>query len=304
MLVVAALLVFTGGLCSAFQSPTNATLSTYVGNFQSATISFLGGVITLVIAVALLGNGDFTLITQAQWWQVIGGLYGAFMVLMITYTAPVLGIALTLTVNMFGQIVMGMIIDTFGLFMTDASPLSPLRVVGALAVGAGILLVYIGKNRQSNIADNKAKAILVGTLMFLAGVGAAIQTPTNAALAAQIGKLEASTVSFAGGFLALLIFTLITYRGKLKPVRGVGIRPWMVLGGVYGAIVVFVNIVGVPYLGAALVVATAMFGSLTGALFIDNYGWLRAARVDMNKWRYIGVGVIALGVILVTIARM
>ena len=47
-----------------------------------------------------------------------------------------------------------------------------------------------------------------------------------------------------------------------------------------------------------------MFGSLAGALIIDNYGLFRAAKVDMNRWRYVGVLVIACGVVLVTVAKL
>ena len=78
----------------------------------------------------------------------------------------------------------------------------------------------------------------------------------------------------------------------------------MCIGGVYGAAAVFVNMVAVPYIGAALVVSAAMFGSLAGALIIDNYGLFRAAKVDMNRWRYVGVLVIACGVVLVTVAKL
>ena len=140
--------------------------------------------------------------------------------------------------------------------------------------------------------------------MFLAGVGATVQTPTNAALAIHIGRWEAGFVSFFGGFLVLLVFTMIINRGKMHKIKGTGVRAWMCMGGVYGAAVVFVNMVAVPYIGAALVVAAAMFGSLAGALIIDNYGLFRAARVDMNRWRYAGVFIIAIGVIMVTIAKI
>lgn len=305
MVLISVLLVLFGGFCSAAQSPTNATLSKYVGNFQSATISFAGGAAVMFVAMLAVGDGSLALIGQAPLWQWIGGVYGAFLVLMITFTAPVLGIALTLTVNMLGQIIMGIIVDSFGLLGTEAVPFSPLRVLGAVLVAAGIVLVYIGKTRQAaKLADSRTKVALIGTLMFLAGVGATVQTPTNAALATHVGKWEAGFVSFFGGFLVLLVFTLIVNKGKMHKVRGIGIRPWMCTGGIYGAAVVFVNMLAVPYIGAALVVAAAMFGSLAGALIIDNYGLFRAAKVDMNRWRYIGVLVIACGVVLVTIAKL
>ena len=303
MVILSVILVIVAGLCMAFQSPTNATLTTYVGNFQASTISFGGGTLVLLLAVLIAGTGDLSLIVNAQWWQVIGGSYGAYMILIITYGAPILGIALTLTFIMFGQVVMGIIIDFFGWFGTEAVSISGLRVLGCVIVGIGIIAVYVGK-KPLNGSSKTMNSALMGLLAFVGGVFSAMQSPTNASLAAIIGKLEASFVSFSVGFLLLLIVTLITYKGKLKPVRGVGIRPWMVTGGLYGACTVFFNVIATPYIGVALVVAGGMLGQLGGGIIVDCTGVLRAPKIAMNGWRYAGVIAIAIGVVLVTIARI
>lgn len=305
MVIICVLLVLLGGFCLSFQSPTNTALSTYVGNFQSACISFGGGVIALGILVITLGQGDLSLITEVAPWQLLGGVYGAYMILIITFTTPIMGIAMTLTLSMFGQIVIGMVIDYFGLLGTEAQILSPLRVVGCVAVALGIYIVYRGRKKQHDQPEaTMGKRIAIGTLMFIGGVGGAIQSPTNAALAAHVGKLEASFISFLTGFLVLFIFTLIINRGKFRKMCGIGIKPWMLTGGLYGAAVVFFNIVATPYIGVTIVVSAAMFATLAGGLIIDRFGLLRAQVLRGNGLRTIGVVVIAIGVLIVTIAKL
>lgn len=304
MVALSLVLAAIGGLTMAVQSPTNAELSRHIGNYQASVVSFGGGTLLLLIAILIDGNGTLSNIGEASWWQYLGGVYGAFIVLMVTFGAPVLGIALTLTFNMLGQMVMGMTIDQFGLFLVEASPVSFIRIIGCLAVGLGIVLVYIGKIKQGGKNDNKsAKAPIIAFLCFLSGMGSAVQSPTNVALATHIGKVDASFISFLGGFIVLLIACLIVNKGKFQTMRGVGIKPWMVIGGSYGVVLVVFNIIATPYLGVALVVAAAMFGQLGGAIVVDACGLLKSPKIKMNAWRYLGVAAIAIGVILVTIAR-
>ena len=304
MLVLTLFVVIAAGVLMGFQSPTNTELSRHIGNFQATTVSFFGGMMILALAVALFGSGDLTQIVNVPWWQLIGGIYGVCVVLVITFAAPVLGIALTLTFLMFGQIVVGMVIDQFGLMLITAAPLNSVRIIGCIAVGIGILFVYFGKKGGSAGSGSSSKRLIMGILAFLGGVAGGIQAPTNTALAASVGKIEASFVSFVGGFLTILIVTLILQKGKLNPMRGQGIKPWMVIGGFYGSIAVFTTILATPVLGVALMMACTMLGQLGGGILIDSFGLLRSEKVVMNKWRYIGVIAIGIGIVLVAYAKV
>ena len=305
MILFSVILSIICGFCVAFQSPTNAALSGCIGNFEASTISFGGAVVLLSLAVAAFGDGNLLMAADAPAWQLLGGFYGAYCVLIITFAAPVLGIALTLTITMLGQIITGMMIDTFGWMNVVPSPVGGLRAAGALAVTAGIIIVYVGRRRQSAQSQGDAsRRLLIACLTFFAGVAGALQAPTNTSLAVYTGTIEASLISFVGGFLVLLAATLIKSRGRMPAFRGAGIRPWMVIGGAYGAFVVIMIIITTPYIGVALVLAASMLGQLASAILIDSYGLLRAEKIKMNGARYIGVAVIALGVVLVTLARL
>lgn len=305
MFAFAIMLALACGLAQAFQSPTNTELSRHVGNAEATLVSFTGGTLVLAVLVALFGQGDLSRVTDVPPWQLIGGLYGVIVVITITYAAPVLGIALTLTTLMLGQLVMGMVVDTFGLLGATAVPFNGLRLVGCLVIAAGILLVHIGKtglhagraNAASGGHAGRASAMLA--ISFAAGMGGAMQVSTNTTLSATVGTLEASLVSFFGGFLLILAFTLITTRGHLTPL---GEAPkWSLTGGLYGGAGVLLTIIATPHLGVGIMVATMLAGQLIGGLAIDAFGLLRAPRVKPNGWRVAGIAAIVCGIALVAL---
>ena len=298
------LLAIVSGLCMAFQSPTNATLSRHIGNLQATLVSFGGGTICLAVLMILVGSGNLSNLSDASWWQLMGGAYGVCIVLAITYAIPRLGAALTSTILMLGQIATGAVLDTFGLMQLDKVPLAPGRVMGCIIVLAGIILVYIGKRKQeSGKTYGKGTAAVILFLAF-AGVTGAMQSPTNTALASHIGNIEASFMSFFTGTIFILIIALIASKGHLFKDRKPGIEWWMLIGGTYGAAVVFINIVSIPHLGSAFLLIATMLGQLTGGMLVDSFGLLRTNKIKANSWRWIGMAVIAVGVVIVALTKM
>lgn len=304
MTIVYLILAMISGLCMAFQSPTNATLSRYAGHMQATCISFGGGAVCLAILVLLIGEGDLSQITEAPWWNFLGGIYGVSIVLIITYAIPKLGAALTSTILMLGQIITGTILDTFGLLQLEAVPLAPARVAGGLIVLAGIVLVYIGKRKLENGSTYGKGASAMMILLLLAGTAGAVQTPTNNVLAMHVGRIEASFVNFLVGFVAIFVIALMTTKGHLLQNKNEGAQWWMMTGGIYGAAVVFINLVSIPFLGSTVLQIATMLGQLAGGMLVDSFGLLRTNKIKANSWRWAGMAIIAVGVIVVTLSKL
>ena len=70
--------------------------------------------------------------------DVAGRVLGAFIVLSITLAAPRIGTFATLALIITGQLVVGTVIDRYGLFGLKQIPFTPYRIAGIilLAVGA------------------------------------------------------------------------------------------------------------------------------------------------------------------------
>ncbi|MDO4503136.1 MAG: DMT family transporter [Coriobacteriia bacterium] len=313
MLLIAIILSVAVGLATAAQSPTNAALGQIVGPVQASFVSFTGGLVVCGLLCALAGTGDISQAFQVEPWKLLGGVYGAFIVFSQALCAPRLGVALTLTLFMLGQLMGGMVVDTLGLFEVARVPLSPLRVAGAGLALAGIAFVYVSRIRYSGAAKGTSdqgerqahRTLIAAVLCFAGGVVSAVQTPTNAALGLLTGTMEASVVSFAGGWLSLLAVLLILHVTGAHPLASFkGIAPWKFTGGLYGAFGVPALIVATPVLGVGLSLAGLMFGQLVGGMVVDATGMFGVLRMRTDRLRIIGAILLLLGIALVTAAKI
>ena len=76
------------------------------------------------------------------WWMLTGGLFGLLIVFTVTYAGPRIGVTATVGILIAGQLVMGALIDRFGLFGSQQISLHWPRLAGIalLAVGAALSL--------------------------------------------------------------------------------------------------------------------------------------------------------------------
>jgi transporter family-2 protein len=143
MWVLFLIFAFLAGLALPIQFSINAQLRTVVGSpLVFATISFIVGAITL-FTVSLFKAG-FSLnkgIASAPWWVWTGGVLGAFYVLATIILIPRIGAGTTVALVLAGQIVASVLIDHFGLINVPIHLLSMPRILGAILVIIGVVLI-------------------------------------------------------------------------------------------------------------------------------------------------------------------
>lgn len=289
-----------GGICFGIQGPVNTALGKRTDVFQASLISFFGGMILSGLIAIFLGNGDFLLLKEVKFWQCLGGIYGIINVCVTVAAIPVLGAALSFTLIMLGQILSGSVIDFFGLFGSLKTQLSISRIFGILIIIIGVILIYFGsiKKSEKEVKSNKWKIFFMIISSLLAGILGAMQSPTNASLAKLIGNWEGTFISFFVGTLTLIFIVLIKNKGRLKTMKNVGIKPWMMIGGSYGVLGIFLNLYTVQFLGTTLLVSCTMIGQLSAGLIIDTFGLIQTKKVKINFIRILGIIVIAIGILL------
>jgi len=140
------LLVFIAGAMVSIQAPTNAMLAKAGGSpILAALISFtVGTVALLVVWLATPNRPGSAAFAGLPWYAWIGGLYGAVFVAVAAYAAPRIGVASLITIGIAGQIAMALWLDQIGAMGLTREPISAGRVVGALLVVAGVVLVRRG----------------------------------------------------------------------------------------------------------------------------------------------------------------
>jgi len=126
------------------QAATNNRMAEAVGSpVIAALISFFVGTIALFV-YALGSGGTITSLAAARnappvAWA--GGLLGAFFVTATVALLPRLGVAMTFSAIIAGQMVVTLVIDHFGLLGVPVKEISFARIAGMLLITAGVILI-------------------------------------------------------------------------------------------------------------------------------------------------------------------
>jgi bacterial/archaeal transporter family-2 protein len=139
--IMLALITFCGGLAATIQPSINARLARHIGVIESASISFLVGTLVLIAVACAFSPGDFRGISGAPWWQLTGGLLGAFFVAVTTVAVPRIGTTATMALIISAQLIAGMVLDHFGMFGMRGAAIDLRRIVGAIILAFGVYLI-------------------------------------------------------------------------------------------------------------------------------------------------------------------
>ena len=293
------LLGIIAGLVLPVQTLVNTRLRLSTGTpFSSSFISFAVGTVTLLVIATAVTGGDFG-ISRAfgePLWIWFGGLLGVVALTGNILLFPHLGAVQTVVLPIAGQIMMGLVIDHFGLFDSPASPLTIVRAFGALVVLGGVIAIVAGPGAPTKSEDSAVSLWLWRLAGFVFGCFTASQSAINGHLGQITGSpVSAALVSFTIGVSALVILnTVLRWRPRIERPEGKANPWWMWTGGVLGALFVFGNAALVPQIGTGLTVVATLLGSMLGSVLIDR---MRGARVKLRQ--IIGIAVILMGVILI-----
>lgn len=141
----------------------------------------------------------------------------------------------------------------------------------------------------------------VAAVLLAGGAGALVgmQAPVNARLGRGLGSLQAATLSFLVGTVALLVAASLARGGLGSFGHTRGIPWWAFIGGLLGATYVTVAILTVRTLGATGLTAAVIAGQLAISVAIDRFGLLGIARHPLALHRLLGLALLVAGVALV-----
>jgi transporter family-2 protein len=144
-IIVGAIGALFTGVAIGVQSTITSRAGSMLGDIRTGLLTnFLGGAIAgAVILLLFLREGP-------QAWRVPGivlgfvalsGLLGIFIITGISFSLQRAGIAAGLATVILGQLILSLIIDTFGIGGVEAIPLSFQRISGLLVTGFGVFLL-------------------------------------------------------------------------------------------------------------------------------------------------------------------
>jgi len=109
----------------------------------AAFLSFLVGTVALFVCVIASGTPmtSFSSIKDAPPIAWAGGFLGAFFVTAAVLLVPRLGVAMTFSTLIAGQMIVTVIIDHFGLLGVPVREVSIARIGGILLISVGVILI-------------------------------------------------------------------------------------------------------------------------------------------------------------------
>lgn len=270
--------------------------------FLTAFVSFSVGLVVIVLIAAFSGD-LFSFRTDAfniaPLWVWTGGLLGMMSLSAAVLVFPKLGAVQAAVTPILGQVVMGVLIDTFGWMNAKPIALSPGRMLGVALVLAGVLVAVVLPNLKALKKDKGGAGLWLwrGVGVF-GGMCAATQTAVNGELGQLLSSpLNAATVSFLGGVLGLAAAVSVFEKSWGKLAAPMHDKPvWIWLGGGLSAGFIYAGIWLAPQIGTGSVVVLMLTGSVTGSLLVDKFGLFGAPRKGIKAAQIAGVAVLLAGV--------
>ncbi len=145
MTSLAVVLAVLAGLAGSVQVAVMGRFGGRIGVLEALTFSTLVqlGFSLVVLLAARGGLGGLHHVLRTPAWMWIGGLMGFTVVGTITFAQPRIGATAVIGILIAGQLVMGAVIDRFGLFGVHQIALSPARLAGIALLGIGAALSLV-----------------------------------------------------------------------------------------------------------------------------------------------------------------
>jgi bacterial/archaeal transporter family-2 protein len=137
----AIVLSLIAGVAGAAQASVSGAFGRRIGVLEATAFASVFGAIILVTIAVLAGRGPGIAdgFREAPWlW--LTGPFGALILLTLTFAPPRLGTFATIALLISGQLVVGALIDAFGLLGSDRIPLNATRIAGLVLLAGGAAL--------------------------------------------------------------------------------------------------------------------------------------------------------------------
>ncbi|RON90164.1 DMT family transporter [Pseudomonas fluorescens] len=149
------LLAAFAGAVVPFQSAFNSNLARGLGHPLWATLASLLVSVLVLLPVILALRLPLPLlgfISKAPLWMWAGGAFGVCFVALAVMLLPKLGASGFVALALAGQVIASMLLDHFGLFGLVEKQLTMSRVLGALLLIGGVVLIQFGEATSRNLA--------------------------------------------------------------------------------------------------------------------------------------------------------
>ena len=139
-IILIILIGLAGGVAVGLQSPLASMISGQLGTLEGIFIVHIGGAIASLIPLLFIGGGKLGNWRSVPWYALCAGIFGLVVIGAISYMIPRIGVAGSIITIVAGQLLVGMLLDHFGLLGAAQRSLDPTRILGMVVVFVGVWL--------------------------------------------------------------------------------------------------------------------------------------------------------------------
>ena len=140
-LMIVIVVGLVGGLAAGLQGPLASLMAKDVGTWGSVFLIHLGGTLGCLLILLIPGSHRLSAWRDVPWYALIAGLLGLVLLSALTFCIPRLGVAITMTLIIFGQLGVAAFLDHFGIFVDDVRPFDLSRLAGLVVLMVGVWLM-------------------------------------------------------------------------------------------------------------------------------------------------------------------
>ena len=132
---------FLGGVAVALQAQFVGTMGRLIGTLESIFVTYVGGAILIAVCLLVTRSESLLRLPTVPAYLFTAGALGLVVIGSIGFTVPRLGIASVLTLVVASQLLVGLLIEHYGLFGAVARPVEATRFIGIALILGGTWLV-------------------------------------------------------------------------------------------------------------------------------------------------------------------
>lgn len=133
--------VFAGALLALMIS-LNGTVGETAGNYTSSVIIHVIGLIGIII-ILIATKSKFKNLKSIPFYMYTGGLIGVLTVIFSNASFSKLGVSLTVSLCLLGQLTTSIIVDHFGYFNLPVNKFNKKKIIGLAIIILGIVVMSI-----------------------------------------------------------------------------------------------------------------------------------------------------------------
>jgi transporter family-2 protein len=246
------------GILVAIMIAVNGGLTTLFGVYSATVVIHIVGL--LLISTIILLRREKPFAARYPWYLYIGGVLGVATTACTNYAFGKISVSAILAVSLFGQSIMGLLVDQFGLFRMRVHRFRAHQLPGLLFVVCGIGCMIVGSFQ------------LVAVLaVFASGVNLVISRSFNARLADSTSVYVSSFYNYVFGLAAAIPVFLLLGRGEPAAAAfALSQNWWVYLGGAIGVITVWLSNVVVVKIPALYITLLMFVGQVFTGVVLDT----------------------------------